>query len=298
MHVESWSVAIFAHNEQSNITACLDAVVSQAGIEHCPIFVLINGSRDDTEKVVRKYAAVYPNVRPITIELADKTNAWNQYIHHLAPSASAHFFVDGDTKPMPGAFADLVNTLSQSHDAHAVGALPASGRDRVAWSHRMVTFGRLAGCLYALRGDYVEGLRRNGISMPIGLIGEDLFLSCLVKDRFDETGLNSPSPYLVFAANASFWFRSLSATRFADWMLYARRLIRYQIRDYQLLFLLKYLSQASHPRIPEHIVQLYNYGYHLPLLQWRGRMTPFYLLAVWQIRKQAKLFSVQKKNME
>lgn len=42
MHPESWSVAVFAHNEQHNITACLDAILSQTGTDHCQVLVLIN----------------------------------------------------------------------------------------------------------------------------------------------------------------------------------------------------------------------------------------------------------------
>lgn len=282
----TWSAAIFAHNEADNIIACLDAVLGQRSADKNPIFVLINGSHDDTEKIVHDYVKVHQNVVPVKISVADKANAWNEYIHNLATPTATHFFIDGDTRPMSGAFASLIDTLSMRSDARAAGALPASGRDRRGWSRRMMTFGRLAGCLYALRGSYVDELRRNRIRIPFGLIGEDLFLSCMVKNRFDIHALMGPSPYLVFAPDAGFWFRSLSPLRFTDWFTYARRLARYQIRDYQLVYLLSHLSHKEISNMPINIDELYcNYYDDLPLFQWRGRMTPFHFLAVLHIRK-------------
>ena len=38
-------------------------------------------------------------------------------------------------------------------------SLPTAGRDREAWSRRMIAHGTLAGGLYALRGDFVERIR-------------------------------------------------------------------------------------------------------------------------------------------
>ena len=125
------------------------------------------------------------------------------------------------------------------------------------------------------------------VRMPTGLIGEDLFLSCLVKNRFDDYALMAPSPYLIFAPDAGFWFRSLSPKRLMDWMMYARRLIRYQIRDYQLLFLLRHLNQEN-TSIPMNIDELYHNGYQVPLFQWRGRMTPVHYLALSHIRRSAR----------
>ena len=82
MNAAAWSIAIFAHNEEANIIACLDAVLNQTGSENSRIFVLVNGSRDGTEKIVCEYAQSHANVLPVKIALADKANAWNEYIHN------------------------------------------------------------------------------------------------------------------------------------------------------------------------------------------------------------------------
>ena len=96
-----WSVAVFAHNEATTILGCLDTIRSQATEESLQIHVLINGSRDSTESLARKYAASHSNIRPVVLGIADKANAWNYYIHVIRPNAAVHFFVDGDMQVLP-----------------------------------------------------------------------------------------------------------------------------------------------------------------------------------------------------
>lgn len=283
-----WSVAVFAHNEARNIQGCLASVIAQQPAACFPVYVLINGSRDATERLVREFASSNPQVVPIVIALGDKTNAWNTYVHDLAPTVAAHFFVDGDTRPLPGSFEALAVAMRQLSSARAIGALPAAGRDRDGWSRRMMTFGRLAGCLYALSGSYLAELRSANVRMPIGLIGEDLLLSCLVKGRFGMQALLEPSPRLAFAQSAGFWFRSLSPRRPADWVTYARRLVRYRVRDYQLAMLLDFLQGHSVAEMPADSAALYRLMPVLPHYAWRGRSTPIDVLAIRNIRRDCR----------
>lgn len=282
-----WSVAVFAHNEARAITGCLDAILAQRPQHPFPVFVLINGSRDATETRVRAFARLAPQVVPVSIPLGDKANAWNEFVHRHAPDASVHFFVDGDTTPLPGAFAALARTMDERPQAMAVGALPATGRDRIGWSLRMRTFGRLAGCLYALRGSYVHALRADAVRMPVGMIGEDLLLSCMVKQHYGAQALSQPDPRLIFAAGAGFAFRSMSPKRPGDWIAYARRLVRYRVRDYQLAILLAHLASRGLDAMPADVATLYRLQPELPRYRWRGRSTPLDMLAVRRIRKTA-----------
>ena len=286
--LDDWSTAIFAHNEAANIVGCLDAVREQRKNLPFPIFVLINGCRDRTEQRVRDYARTHANVRPVTIGIGDKANAWNEYVHRAADPADVHFFVDGDTRPQLGSFAALACAMRDAPIARAVGALPTTGRDRHGWSQRMVAFGRLAGCLYALRGTWLAQLRHDAVRIPVGLIGEDLFLSCIVKERFDAHALMSPSPYLAFAADAGFAFRSLSRLRPKDWATYAGRLLRYRVRDYQLGLLLRLMHSGASARIPPDVRSVYRESDVLPRYRWCGRTTPIDLLAVRRIRRAAR----------
>lgn len=284
----SWSATIFAHNEAATIVNCLDSVLSQEAAHSAQIFVLVNGSQDTTESLVNEYSAVHPNVTLVTLAIADKANAWNHYIHRLSPDVPIHFFIDGDMLVMPNSFAALYRVLSTSSEARAAGALPTTGRDRTGWSTRMMVLGRLPGGLYALKGDFVAELRERGVRIPVGLIGEDFFLSCLVKNQLTTRGLVQPSPRLIFAADAGFAFRPLSLVRPQDWLIYARRLVRYQVREHQLMMLLHYLETQPHEGLPPDVVMLYHRSAQLPRYRWRGRVTPFDMLAVRQIRRAAR----------
>lgn len=284
----SCSATIFAHNVARTITDCLDSVLSQAPEPCAQVFVLINGSQDPTDELVRKYATKHPNVTAVRLSLADKANAWNHYVHKLSQTEDVHFFVDGDVSVIPGSFCALIEALQHAPEANAAGGLPVAGRDRVGWSKRMVEFGRLAGGLYALRGSFVSDLRNRGIRMPTGLIGEDLFLSCLVKNSLNRNGLFRSSPLLVFAPTAGFSFVPLALSRPKDWVTYARRLVRYRIRDYQLAMLLHDLTTSPELKLPPDVETLYRKTAELPGYYWRGRITPFDLLAVWKIRKIAR----------
>ncbi|MGB5743775.1 MAG: glycosyltransferase, partial [Sedimenticolaceae bacterium] len=250
------------------------------------IFVLVNGCNDATEVLVREYAASHESIVPVQLPLADKANAWNYYIHSIQHKAAVHFFVDGDMQVLPHSFEALARALRISSEANAVGALPAAGRTHAEWSKRMMALGRLAGCLYALRGSFVSELKRRQIHIPIGLVGEDLFLSCVVKGQISIEGLMRSDRKLIFAPDAGFAFRPLSPARPKDWLTYGRRLVRYQIRDYQLITLLRYLQANPLVDFPPDMAGLYRHLGALPRYRWRGRMTPIDVVAVWQLRRE------------
>jgi len=285
----SWSATIFAHNVARTIVACLDSVLSQLPGSGGRVFVLVNGSRDDTEKLVSRYADAHPDVTLVNLPLADKASAWNHYVHALSPRVGFHFFVDADVCVSKDAFVAMLDTFGNAPGANAVGALPLSGRDRRGWSGRMLTHGRLAGGLYALRGSFLDELRQRAVRLPAGLIGDDLLVSCLVKGALGPQGLLQPSERLVFAPAAGFSFTPLSIRRPRDWLVYGRRLVRYRIRDYQLAMLLRGANvQPRSGGLPADVATLYREAVDLPQYYWRGRITPFDLLAVWKIRNAAR----------
>lgn len=283
----TWSCAVFAHNEEQGIGACLDSLL--AALAELPrslgIHVLANGCTDRTEAVVAAYAGRAAQVRLVSLAVADKAAAWNHYVHVAAPEADMHLMMDGDVAAAPGAPAALARRLLADPRAQAVAALPGSGRSRAAWCIRMGRLGRLAGNLYALRGTWVAELRATGLALPRGLIGEDLLLSALVKGKPYPAGLVQPDPALALEPGARFLFRSLSRWRPGDWLLYARRLLRYRIRDHQLLLLLRYLQAHGLAAMPADIETLYARVPAAPGYHWHGRQTPQDWLAVALLRR-------------
>ena len=282
--IEKWSVAVFAHNEADNIVRCLTSILMQNITMNFPIHVLANGCTDRTVQLVEALAKVNPSIKLFNIEVPDKANSWNYYTHKVAPESECHFFIDGDVVIEPMAFNELYKSLTCSNEAVAAGGLPASGRSCAAWSHRMVSMGRLAGSLYLLHGDFLESIREQEIHIPIGFVGEDFFFFFLAKGQLNLNGINISSPRVVFNPRALFSFESLSPRNPKHWWAYFSRLVRYQIREYQLLMLFFFMYGKTQQEIPPDVQTLYRGVEQLPRYRWRGRITPVDIIAVWKIR--------------
>ncbi|HXQ50679.1 MAG TPA: glycosyltransferase [Stellaceae bacterium] len=284
-----WPVAIFAHNEERNIAACIDSLDQAARGHPVAIFVLANGCRDATARIVRELAARRGDVRLVEIALGDKANAWNVYVHDHAPPSQVHFFIDGDVRADSGALAILAETLAESDQANAAGAVPSAGRDRAGIAARMRAGGRISGNLYALSGAFLARLRQANMRLPLGFIGEDWLVSALAKGDYSTRALTHPSPKLVLAARATFSFRSLDPHRLRDWSIYAHRLIRYRLREHQFAMLFELWANEKRPMLPESADALYAETPVLPRYRWRGaRFTLFDALAVRSIRRRAR----------
>lgn len=290
--VPSWYIAVFAHNEAKNIALALDSIAA-ATQGNCPvIYVLANGCKDATVDVVRAKAATVNNLYLLETDFGDKANAWNLFVHDVLPriglkESDSCFFMDGDVTCAVDTFAYLATALDEFPRAEAAGAMPATGRDRDAWRQRMTTNGMLAGNCYALRGAFVLYLQQQQVRIPIGLIGEDFFVSWLVasnvwrNDRLDHQGMRC-----VFHSKAEFSFRSLSLLRPLDYRLYARRKWRYTLRglQHQMLIL---LMRHGLGVLPTNVEQLYKTAPLPSRLVWCGLDTPLRTLAVHLIRKKA-----------
>jgi glycosyltransferase involved in cell wall biosynthesis len=228
----SWPVAVFAHNEQEHIQACLDSLYSAAPGRELEIFVLANGCTDSTEDIVAEYARNHRGVRLVPIQLGDKANAWNVYIHDIAPERDTHFFIDGDIKACPEAFLRLHDALSLHPEAHAAAGFPTSGRSLEEWRRTMLRQSWLAGNLYALRGSFVKRVRQYRVRLPVGWVFEDGLVGALAKWDLDPSQAWDPRR-IVPCLEAGFRFDSLSWFRLDHWRLYWRRRIRYSTGFYQ-----------------------------------------------------------------
>ena len=251
--------------------------------------MLANGCTDSTSDEVRACANLIPHLWLVEIAMADKANAWNVYVHDVitperAGEIETYFFMDGDVTLEPHALSLLASALSEVPTAMAAGGMPATGRDRAGWRRRMVESGTLAGNLYALRGDFVQWLRRRQIRMPVGLIGEDILLSRLVAAPLEQLPAVDEGPRCIFCSNAEFSFRSLSALRPRDYRIYLRRKWRYTYRALQLEMLMQLLSAGGIAAMPRHVNELYESAPLPSRMRWVGLDTPLRLLAVLEIR--------------
>lgn len=250
-----------------------------------PVYVLANGCTDSTESIVEQFALQHPTLELVSLAVADKASAWNHYVHHLAPQRDIHFFVDGDVEICDEGCSRLQESLAAAPEAVAAGGLPASGRTRVAWSDSMLRMGRLAGGFYALRGDFFNQIRGAEVIIPVGLVGDDLLVTCLAKGWLHAGGLNRPSQRVRLSADALFRFDSMSRRNPGHWPMYLKRLVRYQLREHQLRMLFYYLRGKSVEDIPADVLDLYPQVEQLARYRWRGWLTPFDLVAIWKIRR-------------
>src|SRR5262249_51794030 len=137
------------------------------------VYVIANGCTDRTEEITRAYALKRPEVRLVSIKMADKCNAWNKFLHDVIPSSApgrpVYFFMDGDARILPGSLTGLATGLASHARAHAASAPPASGRSLKRDRRILIEERHLVANLYALRGSFVEALQAKGIRLPLGL---------------------------------------------------------------------------------------------------------------------------------
>ena len=280
----SISVAIFAYNEQRLIGRCLDSVLDDSP-EAAEIYVLINGCTDRTEQIVAGYAARDGRVRPIVIARGDKANAWNHYVHVLAPGRDIHAFMDGDMRVRRGSFAGIAAAMAAHPRANGVAALPASGRSRARFRQKLLDKHELAGNFYAVRGRALEAFRDRGVRLPFGMFGEDGLVATLLKWDLEMSGPERPER-VVACPEAEFVFDPLGLLSRRDWGIYRNRRMRYAVRYQQSCMLYPLLFEHGVAAIPAHVVDLYrNHGDKLEL-RFQGLNTLFDLLAIRRIRRR------------
>lgn len=279
----AWPVAVFAHNEARNIIACLDSL--QAATAH-PIecHVLANACTDRTEALVREYCASHANVHLVSIELGDKANAWNVFVHDVAPRGAPHyFFIDGDVRATAGALDIMAQALADHPQANSVSALPKSGRGVTAFQRDMLKDNGVAGNLYGLRGAFVERIRAQSINMPIGTIGEDALMGAMLKwDLRGDTRWDNSK--VVVAREAGFEFDSVSPWLPREWKKYFRRRVRYSMRGYQNKMLGRAIQPGGFESLPLQVRDLYPRYPEILRLEWRGLNTLFDWLAIREIK--------------
>lgn len=287
------AIAVFAYNEAGRICTALESIAAAGDQSNIEVLVLANGCRDTTIEEVRACVSFIPNLTLVEIDLADKANAWNLFVHDLftperALDIETYFFMDGDVRLEPDALDLLASSFDDAPTAKAAGGMPTTGRDRDAWRERMVLNEMLSGNLYALRGSFVRQLRERQVRMPVGLIGEDFFASWLVASELGRRDGPVESTQCVFHTGAQFSFRSLSPLRLKDYRTYWRRKWRYTFRDLQHQMLILHLFHHGLSAIPGDVEELYCVAPLPSRLRWVGLDTPLRLMAMIHIRSVRK----------
>lgn len=119
------SIIIPARNEEEFIEKCLDSLIKQ-NYENCEIIVIDDSSKDNTGKIISKYAEKYSNIIPVSAR--PKPDGWmgkNWACMEGYAKATGELllFTDADTK-----YAENVISLAVSHlnsfELDALSAIP------------------------------------------------------------------------------------------------------------------------------------------------------------------------------
>lgn len=279
-------IAVFAHNEAKKILACLESVKKNIAVgDQC--VVLNNGSTDTTHALVTAFAQRHDFCRLIDIEIGDKSNAWNVFIHQIRMQADVFCFLDGDCEMLPDSLNALEACMVRFPSANAIAAIPADHTGHL-FREAMLLEGGLAGNLYALPSRFVERIRATNTHLPVGLIGDDCLVGALAywdlepKNNWDPTRI-------VTCAGARFSYTPLSFLSLHDIRLYYRRKIRYSLRRIQTNLMKKPLKQQGLRGIPQDVDALYCRFADDLRLTWRGTETWFDWLAIKEIKTRIAL---------
>jgi hypothetical protein len=252
------SMGIFAHNESSLIRNCLEQIAQHADCSAMSVFVLTNGCTDDTVEHARAFAKSHSWVHVEDIKVGDKSNAWNVYMHELAPDADTHFFHDGDCGVLPGSLDALESALADRPDVRAVSAVPSRSIPSTgAFRRHLLSEGGLAGNLYALPRSFVERIRTQSVRLPVGFIGDDSLVGALACWDLDPRSEWDASRIFVCEA-AEFVYEPLVDALLRKPSFYLRRKRRYSLRHFQNRMIGDLLTEHGLSAMPSSVTELYR----------------------------------------
>lgn len=278
-----WAVAVFAHNEETTLADCLRSVDAAACGRPVQVWVLANGCTDRTVERAREYAQCAPHVQIAEIALGDKANAWNAFVHELAPPASCYFFVDGDVRISERAFVDLAAALRNDAHVHIAAGVPGSGRNQAASERGIIVERGVQGNLYAASSEFVRRARSLSVRLPIGYVREDGLVGALAKWNFAPETNPWDDDRVVVVTSARFFFKSVSPLELRAWPKYWRRLVRYSTGRFETVMMRKILTTEGVSAIPRDVVGLYRCSED-PSLRWRGLDTLVDFFALRKLR--------------
>ena len=269
------AVAIFAHQEEKRIGACLASLPLDRA--DTVFHVLANGTTDATAERARAAAAGRGNVIVHDIAQGGKSRTWNHMVHGLLTGGEeAVVFMDGDAQIVAGSIDALVADLAVHPQANAAAGLPMNGRMAATYQAGLRAEGGMFGDLYALSGAFLRDIRARGLRLPDDLIGDDGLVAA-----WAHTGLRDDSHWVhervIACERAGFLCEQVSIARPSTWTMQYKRLINYSVRFFQNRILSDIMTREGPDGLPARLSSLYG--------QWLPRFRPRPGLTGWFDRK-------------
>jgi glycosyltransferase involved in cell wall biosynthesis len=250
---EQYAVVMFAHNEQDNIIKSVNSIFQNCDEQLERLLVIANGCSDDTVVILKRLQTSYAKLVIQDLEIGDKCNAWNRYVHEYSidSSSTTHFFVDADVRFTNMAFPKMSSTLRANTSANAIAGLPFSGRNIQQYTD-MVTNGLcLFGNCYGLKYEFITLLREKKFKLPIGLGWIDSAITKMINRDIEDIP-NPKKGKITFNSECGYEFDSLSIFKKSDWTLYINRIARYRLGQLQE----KYLEKIGFTQWPENLLEI------------------------------------------
>ena len=283
------SIAVLAHNEERRIARCLGSLPLDD--PQTFIHVVVNGSTDRTASIAQQFARRHANVRVHVYEEGGKARSWNRFVFDDLPGFSeTHIFVDGDAEISAGSVSALARALAENPGANAASGLPLNGRNAAAYRNDIRVERGMFGDLYALRGAFLERMKRNGVRLPRDAVGDDELIATFAKT--DLGGLDAWDDLrIVPSEDAGFYCEETSLLRPRTLRTQYRRMINYSVRHFQNRIMAHIMKEGGPEQLPERFASLYD--------QWIPRFAPrrkagrwwFDRIALARMRRAARIES-------
>ncbi len=185
-----WAIAVFAARENAcELLLTINTIVA-ASNQRTVIDIMVNGNPSLAKETARLLVETNLStaglaVRVWSVTLGDKAHAWNQYVHHVCPSAGLYFFVDGYVHLMRDALQLLDDGLTAHPNALGGTGVPTTGRTAAALRHQMLASGGMHGNLFALKAQTMQALRGKNFNLPLGIYRTDSTLGASLAFGLD-----------------------------------------------------------------------------------------------------------------
>ncbi len=235
---QPWALVIFACRESlPQLCQTLDAALKSAAT--CAVIhVLINGNPALAIELARKLAeehasATRPDAAPMvqvwSIPLADKANAWNQYIHQLWSGESIAFFIDGYVRLNTDAVELLGSAVAANTQALGGTGVPTMGRSAKALRENMIINTGFHGNFCCIKGETLRHMRDQHVRLPVGLYRTDALMGAFLCYALDPANHVWEDYRIHVHPTASWQFDPAQWWRIRDLHAYLKRYFR-QVR--------------------------------------------------------------------
>lgn len=203
-----WSIAVFAARETLAVLASSvrAAIAACTGRQAC-IDVLINGNpalADAFASVAKGLDSGGTQLRVWSIAAPDKAHTWNEYVYRIWDTGGMAFFIDGYAQVRPDALAAMERCLAATPDALGATGVPTCGRSATAIREQMLRHGGIHGNLFAISAEGMEGIRKTGFRLPLGIYRTDPLIGSVLMFRLDPAN-NSWDPRRIVVEPTATW---------------------------------------------------------------------------------------------